>query len=54
MAIEVFALSYSAAAATLVDCVPTFWWARLVYFLIVGTAWGLPIIPLITWMNRER
>jgi hypothetical protein len=27
---------------------------KLAYFAIVGIGWGLPIIPLITWMNRGR
>ena len=53
-AIIVFVVLYCAAAATLVDRVPTLWCARLAYFLVVGVAWGLPVIPLMTWMNRER
>ena len=36
------------------DHVPKVWWALLPYYVIAGTAWGLPIIPLIAWMNRGR
>jgi len=28
------------------------WAIRLVYYAVVGTSWGLPLIPLISWMNR--
>jgi hypothetical protein len=42
-----------AAAAILGDHVPDHWAARMVYFAIVGTAWGVPLFPLIRWMNRE-
>jgi hypothetical protein len=31
---------------------PNQWAIRLAYYSIVGIAWGLPLIPLITWMNR--
>ena len=51
--ILVFLLAYVAAAATIGDWVPRFWLAKLVYYLVVGMAWGIPILPLITWMNRE-
>ncbi len=27
---------------------------KLIYFAITGMAWGLPILPLISWMNRGR
>ncbi len=53
-AIVVFVIAYAAIAVTLVDYVPRFWLLRLAYFLAVGVAWGAPVIPLITWMNRGR
>jgi uncharacterized protein DUF2842 len=31
---------------------PNQWAIRLAYYAIVGLAWGLPLLPLITWMNR--
>jgi hypothetical protein len=46
--------AYIWAAATIGGYVPDHWAARLAYYLVVGTAWGAPIIPLITWMNREE
>ena len=27
---------------------------KLIYFAITGIAWGLPVLPLISWMNRGR
>ncbi len=53
-AIVAFVVAYAALAVTLVDHVPRFWLARLAYFLVVGMAWGVPIIPLMSWMNRGR
>lgn len=54
VAILVFLAVYCAAAITLADLVPNIWWAKLIYFVVVGVAWGLPIIPLISWMNKAR
>ena len=51
-AMLVFVLAYVIAAVTLADRLPPAHWVKLAYFLIVGTAWGAPLIPLIAWMNR--
>jgi hypothetical protein len=50
--IVAFVIAYAALAVTLSAHLPK--WAELPYYLVVGVAWGLPIIPLITWMNRGR
>jgi hypothetical protein len=42
-----------AAAAILGDHIPAHWAAQLAYFAVVGTLWGVPLFPLIKWMNRE-
>jgi hypothetical protein len=52
LAILLFLAAYIGAAAVIGDAIPRTWWAQLAYFLAVGTAWGLPLIPLIQWMNR--
>jgi hypothetical protein len=49
-----FLVAYAALAATIGDHVPKHWAAQLVFYLVVGTAWGVPILPLISWMNRGR
>ena len=51
--ILVFLGAYVWAASSIGVMLPNQWAVRLVYYAVVGTAWGLPLIPLITWMNRE-
>jgi len=48
----IFLLVYVIAAVTLADRLPNNQLVRLAFFLIVGAAWGAPLIPLIRWMNR--
>jgi len=36
--------------ATLVQTFPN--WAQLLYFIVAGIAWVLPLKPLFGWMNR--
>jgi hypothetical protein len=54
VAILVFLAAYVWAIATLGEHVPDQWLVRLAFYGIAGTAWGVPLIPLITWMNRGR
>jgi len=54
LAILVFLLFYVGVASKLGSLLPNAWWVRLLYYVVVGTAWGLPLIPLISWMNRGR
>ena len=49
-----FLAGYVWAATTLADRLPNDMWIKLVYFAVVGVGWGLPILPLMTWMNRGR
>jgi hypothetical protein len=48
-----FLAAYVLLASKLGDLVPDLWWARLIYYAVVGTLWGVPLFPLIRWMNRE-
>ncbi len=54
IAIVVFVIAYAALAVTISGWLPKSPAVELPYYLIVGVAWGLPIVPLITWMNRGR
>jgi hypothetical protein len=54
LGIVLFVGFYAWLVSTVGDHVPRIWWAQLPYYLVAGTAWGLPIIPLIIWMNRGR
>ncbi len=49
-----FLALYIAVAMIVAEFLPRFWLVKLIYFVVVGTAWGVPIIPFITWMNKER
>ena len=52
LAMLVFLFVYVAAALAVADHLPAHWAAQLVFYAFVGTAWGLPLIPLMKWMNR--
>jgi len=54
LAIVLFVFVYAWLASTIGDHVPKAWWAQLIYYVVAGTAWGLPVIPLMGWMNRGR
>ena len=49
-----FLLAYVVAVTTLSERVPKVWWAQVVYFGLAGVLWGMPLLPLISWMNRGR
>lgn len=53
LAMLVFLFFYVVAAITIADHLPRHWLVEAVYFVIVGVAWGLPLFPLLSWMNRE-
>jgi Protein of unknown function (DUF2842) len=54
VAVLAFLATYIAVAVTLADRLPDNRLVQLVYFVVVGTAWGLPLFPLIAWMQRGR
>ncbi len=47
-----FLALYVAVAVAIADRLPDHWLVKLVYFAVVGVAWGVPLIPLFRWMNR--
>ena len=49
-----FLAAYVVLVSTIADHVPKQWVAQLVFYVVAGTGWGLPIFPLISWMNRGR
>ena len=46
-----FLLSYIWAVTMLADRVPPNTWLQTAFFGLAGVLWGVPIIPLIRWMN---
>ena len=49
-----FLIAYIVLAVTLADRLPDNRLAQLLFFVVAGTAWGLPLLPLFTWMERGR
>lgn len=52
IAILIFLAAYVWVAVVVGDLLPDHWAARLVYFAVVGTAWGAPLIPLLSWIGK--
>ena len=52
--IVAFMLVYIGVAASIGGHMPDQWLIRLTFYLVVGTAWSVPLIPLVIWMNRGR
>jgi hypothetical protein len=50
----VFLAAYVVAITLLADHVPKQWAVQAIFYLVAGVAWGVPILPLISWMNRGR
>ena len=53
VAILAFCGVYVVVVSTIGDYLPDHWLARLIYYALAGTLWGVPLFPLIRWMNRE-
>ena len=54
VALAIFLLVYVIGASLVGDRLPDNLAVKLVYFALAGTLWGVPLFPLIKWMNRER
>lgn len=52
-AILLFMGAYVMVIATLGDDLPDHWAAQLVYYAVAGTLWGVPLFPLIRWMEHR-
>jgi hypothetical protein len=51
-AILAFMVLYIGAAAWMGDRVPEHALFKAIYFIVAGTAWFVPLIPVVRWMNR--
>jgi len=54
IAILVFLCVYVWFVASMSIFVPDNRAAEVLYYAVTGICWGLPIFPLISWMNRGR
>jgi membrane-bound ClpP family serine protease len=54
LGIVAFVIGYAALASKIADHLPDKMAVKLAFYLIVGVAWGLPLFPLIRWMNSGR
>lgn len=54
LAVLAFLTTYVAVAIIVADLIPDHWAARLIYFVIIGIGWGVPLIPLLSWMENGR
>jgi hypothetical protein len=52
--ILVFVTAYALIASKIADHLPDNFAVQAVFYLVAGLAWGVPILPLISWMNRGR
>lgn len=53
-AILAFLTLYAAGAVMLYEHLPDLKALRLFYMAVAGIGWGVPLFPLIGWMNRGR
>jgi len=49
--ILIFLGAYVVGVATLGDHIPKLWWVEVLYYGLAGVVWGVPLFPLIRWMN---
>ncbi|WP_091738823.1 DUF2842 domain-containing protein [Phenylobacterium immobile] len=49
-----FLVLYIGLVGMVADYIPKHWAAQLAYFVVAGMGWGVPILPLLSWMNRGR
>lgn len=54
VAILGFLVFYMGLIANLARYVPEHGAWQLVFFVLAGVLWGVPILPLISWMSRGR
>jgi hypothetical protein len=47
-----FLAAYVWAVIAIGDRLPDSMWVDLVFFGVAGTAWGLPLIPLLNWAEK--
>ena len=52
--ILVFVTAYAVIVSTISDHLPKSFAIQALFYVVAGLAWGAPLLPLISWMNRGR
>lgn len=52
--IMVFLAGYIYLAATLGNMLPDNILIKAVYYALIGIGWGVPLIPLLSWMDKDK
>ncbi|MBA4792779.1 DUF2842 domain-containing protein [Phenylobacterium sp.] len=53
-AILAFVVFYAVAVVAIAERLPDNRAIEWIFYVVAGLAWGVPILPLISWMNRGR
>lgn len=40
-------------AVSINDRLPDIWWLDLIFFAVAGIGWGITLIPMLRWAERE-
>lgn len=54
LGIILFLLFYAVAAVTVAGWLPDNKAIQMIYFIVAGVVWGVPLIPVIKWMEGGR
>lgn len=54
LGIMAFLAGYIALAATIGERLPDTILVKTIYYAVVGIGWGIPLIPLLSWMNKDE
>lgn len=39
-------------SVTIADILPDIGWVKMIFFIVAGMGWGVPLIPLLRWAER--
>ena len=53
-AILAFVTAYAVVAVKIADHLPDNMLVQTIFYVVAGLGWGVPILPLIRWMNSGR
>lgn len=52
MAVLAFLVLWVWGAVTISEYLPDIWWVDMIFFIVAGIGWGIPLIPLLRWAER--